>query len=173
MRRTRLLVVLPAAGALLFTGLAPAAAGDYDDRDRGRDDAWAEVLSIGDEAELERGGDQVEVTFKYKCEDGDRDDEDVTADVVLDNRGRYEADDVALRCNGRAQSVTATLDQESDREAREGGRAHVTVTLTADDDVLDSDTERVRIVDEDNRNGRDRDGRHHDDDKRHHDDDDR
>ena len=49
MRTARLLLAAPAATALVFTGMAPAWAGDDDDHHNG-DDAWAKILEIDDEA---------------------------------------------------------------------------------------------------------------------------
>ena len=69
MRTARLLLAAPAATALVFTGMAPAWAGD-DDHHNG-DDASAEVIRIDDEAEVNDDGDEVDVKFRYECEDGD------------------------------------------------------------------------------------------------------
>ncbi len=155
MQRTRLLVVVPAATALVFTGIAPAAA-NGDGGHHHDDDAWAEVLDIDNEAELEDDGDKLEVRFEYKCED---DGEDVEADVTAKNDGHYKADDVDLECDGEERWITVTLEKKHGDEFEEGDRVHVTVTITADDEVLDEETEHVRVVDEDN--GHDHNHNHH------------
>jgi hypothetical protein len=170
MRRTRLLVVLPAAGALLFTGLAPAAAGD--DYDRHRDDRLAaKVIDIDDEAEANRRGTEVSVTFDYKCW-GDED--DLVARVVLRQDGaRYSgSSDRDFECDGHEQSKTVELRDSGGR--LENDDARVTVRLLDDDgDVLSERTERGVEVEGVRSNRDDRDGRDRDDDdhKRHHDDD--
>ena len=66
MRSVRLLLAAPAATALVFTGISPAWAGDDGNGHHNGDDAWAKVLEIDDEAELEDDGDGFEVRFKYK-----------------------------------------------------------------------------------------------------------
>ena len=78
MRKTRLLIAVPAAAGLVFTGLAPAAANSYDDGRNGH--ASARVLSIDDEAQANGRGTRVEVTFDYRCR-GDED--DITTKVTL------------------------------------------------------------------------------------------
>jgi hypothetical protein len=162
MRRSRLLLAVPAVTALLFTGIGPASAGDdHPKHDNG--DVWAKVLEIGDEAELEDDGDEIEVSFRYKCEEDDRD--SVTADVELKNHDvRYEKDDVDLRCDGDEHWKNVDLDKKED-EAREGKEYDVTVTINENGDELTSETEDVEVVDEEN--GDQRDGDHHDDDKDH------
>lgn len=139
MRRTRLLVVLPAAGALLFTGLAPAAAGD--DYDRHHDDRLAaKVLDIDDEADANRRGTEVSVTFDYKCWGDER---DLVARVALRQDGaRFSgSSDRDFECNGRTQSKTVTLEDSGGR--LENGDARVRVRLLDDDgDVLSERIER-------------------------------
>ncbi|HEX2075660.1 MAG TPA: hypothetical protein VHF92_17920, partial [Geodermatophilus sp.] len=98
MHRTRLLLAVPAATALVFTGLAPASANVAGNHDNG-DDASAEVLEIEDEAELRNGDDLLAVTFEYRCED---DGEDVEADVrAEDGDILYEKNNVNLDCDDR------------------------------------------------------------------------
>jgi hypothetical protein len=166
MRRSRLLLALPAATALVFTGIAPASAGDDHPKHDNGGDAWAEILEIDDEAELRRGGDRLEVRFEYKCDD---DGEDVTADVRARNERkdiRYEANGVDLDCD--KDDITVTLEKK-DEEAEEGDRVDVRVTINANGDQLDRETEEdVEVVDDDNGDRRDGD-HHHDDDKDHHD----
>lgn len=70
MRPTRPLVVLPAARALLFAGLAPAPADDYE---RDRDHRLvAEVLDI-DEADADARRTRVSVTSDHECRGDERD----------------------------------------------------------------------------------------------------
>ena len=147
MHRPRLLLAVPAATALVFTGLAPAAA----DEGGGRhgDDAWAKVVSIADEAEATKDAAEVTVEFDYKCEG-----EDITATVVLEqDHGdvRYEAeleekkDD--LTCDGDKHTAEATLEPVKDSEDVENGKAEVTVTFEDEDgEELDSLTEKVEVV---------------------------
>ena len=78
MNRSRLLLALPAATALVLAGGTPAWAGG-DGHDHG-DDTWAKVIEINDEAELDDDEDVLQVMFEYKCEDDDDDGKD-TADV--------------------------------------------------------------------------------------------
>ena len=79
MRSARLLLAVPAATALVFTGVSPAWAGGDGNGHHDDDDAWAKILEIDDEAELEDDGEELEVRFEYKCEEDDKD--SVTADV--------------------------------------------------------------------------------------------
>ena len=149
MNRSRLLLALPAATALVLAGGSPAWAGG-DGHDRG-DDTWAKVIEIHDEAELEDDGDVLQVTFEYKCEDEDDDDEKVTADVKAEDGDiSYEADDVELDCNGEKNEITVDLEKKDDA-AEKGDKVDVTVTISEDDEVLDEETkEDVEVVDEEN-----------------------
>jgi hypothetical protein len=149
MRSARLLLVVPAATALVFTGLSPASA--TDDHNGHGGDAWAKVLEIDDEAEVKDHGDEVEVRFKYKCED---DGEDVEARVTLDNDARYEQDDVELDCDGDAHWKTVTLEKKGHDEVEDGDDVEVTVKIKANGDELDEKTEDVEVEDDHN-------GRHH------------
>ena len=171
MRRTRLLLVVPAATALVFTGMSPALAGGGDGHGHGHDDVWAEVVSIGDEAEATDDAKSVDVEFEYKCEG-----EDLTAKVVLKQGDdvRYEGKSEELECDGGKQSETVTLDQES-HDAVENGEAWVTVRIVdADGDTLDRERESVDVTgvgDDDDDDDKDRhaDKDHHDDHDEHHD----
>jgi hypothetical protein len=149
MNRSRLLLALPAATALVLAGGSPAWAGG-DRHDRG-DDAWAKVIEINDEAELEDDGDVLQVTFEYKCEDEDDDDEKVTADVKAEDGDiSYEADDVELDCNGEKNEISVDLEKEDDA-AEKGDKVDVTVTINEDDEKLDEESkEDVEVVDEEN-----------------------
>jgi hypothetical protein len=167
MRAARLLLAAPAATALVLTGISPAWAGDDGNGHHNGDDASAEVLSIDDEAELEDDGDEIEVRFEYKCEEDDKD--SVTADVELKNHDvRYEKDDVDLRCDGDEHWKSVDLDKKKD-EAKEGKEYDVTVTINENGDELDSLTEEVEVVDEENGDDNGRKDHDHDDDKDHHD----
>lgn len=155
MNRPRLLLAVPAATALVFTGVAPAWAGEGDGH--GHDDVWAEVISIGDEAQADDDAEYVDVEFDYKCEDDDGDDDanDFVAKVTLkqdDGDVRYEGEFDDLECDGEEQTAEdVRLDQKSDDEV-ENGEAWVTVRiLDADDEVLDRERESVEVsgVDDD------------------------
>ncbi|MGY1691269.1 hypothetical protein [Geodermatophilus sp. SYSU D01105] len=162
MRRSRLLLALPAATALVFTGAAPAWAGGDDGHHNG-DDAWAKVVEIDDEAELGDDGDTLDVTFTYKCEDDD-DKDDITADVTAEKDDiKYEAEDEELKCDGEENEITVTLDKK-DEAAEEGDWVEVTVTISDGDDELDEESEWVEVVDEENGD----DNGHRDGDKDHH-----
>ena len=149
MNRSRLLLALPAATALVLAGGSPAWAGG-DGHDHG-DDTWAKVIEINDEAELEDDGDVLQVTFEYKCEDEDDDDEKVTADVKAEDGDiSYEADDVELDCNGEKNEITVDLEKKDDA-AEKGDKVDVTVTINEGDEELDEETkEDVEVVDEEN-----------------------
>jgi hypothetical protein len=173
MNRPRLLLAIPAATALVFTGVAPAWAGEGD----GHDDVSAEVISIDDEAEADDDAEYVDVSFDYKCEDDDGDDDanDFVAKVTLkqdDGDVRYEGEFDDLTCDGEKQTAEdVRLDQKSDDEV-ENGEAWVTVRiLDEDDEVLDRLTETVDVVgvdedDDDKDDDKDHDKDHH---KDHHD----
>ncbi|ADB77090.1 hypothetical protein [Geodermatophilus obscurus] len=146
MNRSRLLLALSAATALVLAGGSPAWAGG-DGHDHG-EDAWAKVIEINDEAELEDDGDVLQVTFEYKCED---DDEKVTADVKAEDGDiSYEADDAELDCNGEKNEITVDLEKRDDA-AEKGDKVDVTVTINEGDEELDEETkEDVEVVDEEN-----------------------
>jgi hypothetical protein len=148
MNRSRLLIALPAATAMVLAGGSPALAGGDGHHD---DDTWAKVVEIDDEAELE--DDVLKVTFEYRCEEEDKN--SVTADVVAENEDkdiRYSKDDEDLDCNGEKNEITVDLDRDKGSEkAEEGDKVDVTVTITEDDKVLDEETkEDVEVVDEEN-----------------------
>ena len=170
MNRPRLLLAVPAATALVFTGVAPAWAGGGD----GDDDVWAEVVSIADEAEADGDAEYVDVSFDYKCEDDDGDDEanDFVAKVTLkqdDGNVRYEGEFDDLTCDGEEQPAEdVRLYQKSD-DAVENGKAWVTVRiLDEDDEVLDRLTETVDVQgvdkDDDDKDDDDKDDDDKDDD---------
>ena len=146
MNRSRLLLTLPAATALVLAGGSPALAGG-DGHDHG-DDAWAKVIEINDEAELEDDGDVLQVTFEYKCDD---DDDKVTADVKAEDGDiSYEADDVELDCNGEKNEITVDLEKK-DEAAEKDDKVDVTVTINENGEELDEETkEDVEVVDEEN-----------------------
>ena len=157
MHRPRLLLDLPAATALVFTGLAPAAA-DEGGGHHG-DDAWAKVVSIDEKAEATEDAAEVTVEFDYKCEG-----EDITATVVLEqDHGdvRYEAEleegeKDGLTCDGDEHTAEATLTPVKDSEDVENGKAEVTVTFEDEDgEELDSLTEEVEVVGVDEGGGHD------------------
>jgi hypothetical protein len=155
MRRTRLLIVVPAATAAVFAGVSPAAAND------GHHDIKASVDDIGDRAEAD--DDKVKVSFKYSCDDGKKD--DIRAEVKLEqDHSRYDAS-VKLDCDVDDKWVSVWL--EEDENDLDNGKAKVTVTLYDNGRELDSESEHVRVSGADRDNDRDR---HHDGDRdRHHD----
>jgi hypothetical protein len=141
MRKTRLLIAVPAAAGLVFTGLAPAAANSYDDGRNGH--ASARVLSIDDEAQANGRGTRVEVTFDYRCR-GDED--DITTKVTLrQGHARFSTEfDGRLRCNGRSHEKTVVLRDSGKRLDNDGAR--VTVRFKDDDDkTLSEKSRRVEV----------------------------
>jgi hypothetical protein len=168
MKRSRLLLVLPATTALVFTGISPALAGGGDGH--GHDDTWAEVISIDDKAKADDDAEYVDVSFDYKCEDEDGDDEknDFVAKVTLkqdDGDVRYEGEFDDLTCDGDEQTAEdVRLDKKSD-DAVENGEAWVTVRIVDEEgDTLDRKRESVEVE------GVDDDDKHHDHDHdKHHD----
>ena len=165
MKCSRLLLAVPAATALVFTGISPALAGGGDGHDN---DNWAEVVSIADEATATEDAKSVDVEFEYKCEDDDGDDKenDFVAKVVLKQGDdvRYEGTSEDLECDGEKQAETVTLDQESD-DAVEHGEAWVTVRIVdADGETLDRERESVEVkgVDDDDDHDHDHHEKHHD-----------
>ena len=154
MKRSRLLLVAPAATALVFTGMSPALAGGGDGHGH---DNWAEVISIADEATADDDAEYVDVSFDYKCEDDDGDDDanDFVAKVTLkqdDGNVRYEGEFDDLTCDGEKQTAEdVRLDKKSD-DAVENGEAWVKVKIVdADDETLDRKRESVDVdgVDDD------------------------
>jgi hypothetical protein len=148
--RARLLLVVPATVGLVFAGVAPAVAHPGNGGD---DDASARILKIADEAEVSGDGNSVEVAFKYKCEDGDDNDEEVVANVLLRQRNgdaRYAEEGVSLRCNDTKRWKMVELDRVSDAddEVDDGDKAVVWVVLrTEDDGRLDRERQKVEIED--------------------------
>jgi hypothetical protein len=175
MRRTRLLIVVPAATAAVLAGMSPAAADDGHHHD-----IEASVDDIGERARAH--DDEVDVSFKYSCDDGRKD--HIRAEVTLEQeqRGpdtRYDGT-FKVACDVDDEWVWVTLDEVTND--LDDGEATVTVELfddgtrldRASDDVWvsgadrDGDNRRDRDRDGDNRRDRDRDDHHHDGD--HHDD---
>ncbi|WP_448626797.1 hypothetical protein [Geodermatophilus sp. URMC 64] len=139
MKRARLLVV-PAAGALLFSGMAPATAdpGPYG----GRVEAY--VVSIGDVARADADGEEVWVKFKYKCRG---DDDRIRTTVRLRQDGaRFRTSFYGdLYCNGHRQTDTVRLDQRRGSEDLENGYAEATVSFDTNRRNLDYRTEPVWV----------------------------
>jgi hypothetical protein len=153
MKHPRLLLVVPAATALVFTGMSPALAGGGD----GHDENSAEVISIADEATADDDAEYVDVSFDYKCDDddGDDDENDFVAKVTLkqdDGNVRYTGEFDDLTCDGEDQTAEdVRLDKDSD-DAVENGEAWVKVKIVdADDETLDRKWESVDVdgVDDD------------------------
>ena len=148
MNRSRLLLALPTATALVLAGGSPAWAGG-DGHDYGGD-TWAKVIQIHDEAELE--DDVLQVTFEYKCEDEDDDDNKVTADVKAEDGDiAYEADDVELDCNREKNEITTDLEKKDD--AVEKGDADKGDADKANADKDDADKSDADKSDADKANG--------------------
>ncbi len=171
MKCSRLLLAVPAATALVFTGISPALAGGGD----GHDDNWAEVISIDDKAKADGDAEYVDVSFDYKCEDDDGDDKenDFVAKLTLkQDHGevRYEGEYDDLTCDGEEQTAEdVRLDKESDKKV-ENGEAWVKVEIEdADGETLDRKWESVDVegVDDDDDDKSD-DDKGDDHDKRHH-----
>jgi hypothetical protein len=151
MKHPRLLLVVPAATALVFTGMSPALAGGGD----GHDENSAEVISIADEATADDDAEYVDVSFDYKCDDddGDDDENDFVAKVTLkqdDGTVRYTGEFDDLTCDGEEQTAEdVRLDKDSD-DAVENGEAWVKVKIVdADDETLDRKWESVDVDDDD------------------------
>ena len=149
MKCSRLLLAVPAATALVFTGISPALAGGGDGH--GHDDPWAEVISIDDKAKADEDAEYVDVSFDYKCEDddGDDDENDFVAKVTLEqDHGdvRYEGEFDDLTCDGEEQTAEdVRLDKESD-DPVENGEAWVSVRIVdADGGTLDQTWESVEV----------------------------
>ncbi len=144
MHRSRLLLTVPTATALVLAGGSPAwAGGDHHEGE----DAKAEVISIADEAEAKEDASEVTVEFDYTCEG-----EGITATVVLEQKDgdvRYEdelEEGDGLECDGEKRTAEATLEPAEDSEDVENGKAEVTVTFEDEDGKeLDSKTEEVEV----------------------------
>jgi hypothetical protein len=152
MRSTRLLVVVPAAAALVLTGLSPAAAHDGDrhhDKNGHNGDIEASVDEIGGRAHFDEDDEEVRVAFRYDCEDGD--DDHIKAHVKLEQDDSLYEGWFKLACDVDDRWVAVWLDEE-DNDLDVGEDAEVTVTLYDDDDKLDEksrDDVKVRDADHD------------------------
>ncbi|MGY1635195.1 hypothetical protein ACI78V_00910 [Geodermatophilus sp. SYSU D00742] len=165
-RRSRLLLVVPAATALVFTGISPAlAGGGHDGHHNGHDDVW--IVDI-DRVEIEND-DEARVYFTYECDD---DTDDLSAKAVVRQDGtRYESkdkediDDCTENGDEQEDSVLVKKDYGDELDADED--AKVRVVLYEDDDEVDSETDYDVDVedddddDDDNGNGKDKDNGHH------------
>jgi hypothetical protein len=140
MRHTRLLVAVPVAAGLVFTGLAPAAASPNEDGRNGHPSA--RVLSIDDAAEANLRGTRVEVTFDYRCR-GDED--DITTKVTLrQGNARFSTEfDDRLACNGRSHEKTVSL-RDSGRRLHNDD-AWVTVRFKDDGERLSEKSRHVVV----------------------------
>jgi len=130
MRSTRLLVVVPAAAALVFGGLAPASAHDkhhghdgHHGHHQGHHAVRADVDYIGDHARADR--DKVKVSFVYDCEDNRH--STITADVTLwQDHSRY-SNSVSVPCNVWDKYQEVWLYEQ--RDDLDNGYAKVNVKL--------------------------------------------
>jgi hypothetical protein len=139
MRHTRLLIAVPAAAGLVFTGLAPAAANSSDDGRNGH--TSARVLTIDDEADANGRGTRVEVTFDYRCRG---DDDDITTKVTLrQGNARFSTEfEDRLACNGRSHEKTVVLRDSGKRLHNDDAR--VTVRFK-DGKTLSEKSRRVEV----------------------------
>ena len=138
MRRSRLLIVIPAVGALVFTGLAPASA-DPGDRNR---KVSAEIVRIDDDARVNDRG-RIRVEALYRCDgNGDR----IETNVTLRQRdARYEGEvDGGLNCDGKKHRQVVRLEKES-RDRVRNGDAKVTWEYTAGRRSLDKERDTVDV----------------------------
>jgi hypothetical protein len=163
MRSARLLLAVPAATALVFTGMSPAWAGD----DRGHhDDNDVEIVDILRVEIDEHDDDKARVYFTYKCDD-DADDLQAEATVTQERRGedsKYETDgkqDVKDCDKGDTEEDSVLVKKEDGPDLDEDRDAKVTVTLYEDGDEVDEKTDDdVNVVEEDGDGDHDKD--HHD-----------
>ena len=135
--RGRLLLVVPAVSALIFTGVAPAAADEG-----GKNRAGGSVTKIDRSVEAHRNGDKVRADFEYECEGTRRGNADVH---LYQRRGDvHYAGEVWLKCDGDEHWVSVDLYRESDDRVR-NGRARLEVELYAGNRLLDEESERVTV----------------------------
>jgi hypothetical protein len=157
-RRSRLLLVVPAATAMVFTGLSPALAGGGDDGHRHGNDVW--IVDI-DRVEIEND-DEARVYFTYEC-DEDTDDLSAKAHVRQDDsryatKHKEDVDDCEEGGDAQEDSVLVKRYDGDELDADED--AKVRVTLYEDDDEVDSESDRnvdVEADDNGNGNGHDKD----------------
>ena len=138
MRRSRLLIVLPAVGALVFTGLAPASA-DPGDRDR---KVSAEIVRIVDDARVNDRG-RIRVEAVYRCDgNGDK----IKTTVTLKQRdARYEGEvKGGLDCDGDKHRQVVRLERAG-RDRVRNGDAKVTWEYTVRNRSLDKERETVDV----------------------------
>jgi hypothetical protein len=160
MNRSRLLLAVPGATVLVLAGGSPAWAGGDGHED---EKTYAEVVSIADEASVEKDGDELTVEFTYKCEDGD----DIKTHVALwqkETEAYYETKVKGdLECDGEEQTKEVTLEKKSDEEA-ENGDAKVKVAFHKDGEKLDKKVEDVTVEGAED-DGKEHDGKEHDGEK--------
>jgi hypothetical protein len=153
MRSARLLLAVPAATALVFTGISPAwAGGDGNGHHHDDDDVRiVEILRV----EI-TDDDEAEVYFTYKC---DEDTDDLEAEAkVWQNGTRYEGREDVKDCKeDEKQEDSVTVEKKRGDSLDADEDAKVTVTLYEDDDEVDEKTDDDVDVEDD------------DDDKDHHD----
>jgi hypothetical protein len=158
-RRSRLLLVVPAATAMVFTGLSPALADNGGGHRNGEDDV--RIVEI-DRVEIEND-DEARVYFTYEC-DEETDKLSAKAHVRQDD-SRYASkhrEDVEDCDEGDEQEDSVLVKRYDGDELNARDDAKVRVTLYEDDDEVDSETDRnVDVEDDDNGNGHDKDNGHH------------
>ncbi|MGY1821410.1 hypothetical protein [Geodermatophilus sp. SYSU D00079] len=148
-RRSRLLLVVPAATAMVFTGLSPALAGGGDHHDK-NDVRIVEIERV----EIEND-DEARVYFTYEC-DEDTDNLSAKAHVRQDD-ARYaskDKEDVEDCEADEEQEDSVLVKRHHGDELDADEDAKVRVTLYEDDDEVDSETDRnVDVEDDDNGKG--------------------
>jgi hypothetical protein len=143
MHYSRLLVAVPAAAALVFTGLSPASA-NPDDKGKQRDSA--KILDVGDAYGHGNRSDRLSVEVTYECDSKD-DKGWLKVTLTQDNRkkAKYEGD-ARAKCDGDENEKKVTLhrvDKERLGYARNGD-AKVEVKLRAGD-ATDHERDWVRV----------------------------
>ena len=162
MRSSRLLLVVPAVSALVFTGVGPATAHDGHHHNGNNDVEIVDILRV----EITED-DEAEVYFTYKCDEDTKDLE--AAARVRQDDARYSGREDVKDCEeGETQTDSVTVTERRGGELDADEDAKVTVTLYEDDERVDRETDDdVDVEDERNGNGKDKD-HDHDHDKDHH-----
>jgi hypothetical protein len=135
MHRSRLLFVIPAVSALIFTGIAPAAADNgYKARVTG---------SITDiDRSVEARGDKVRADFEYKCWGTRKGNADVD---LYQKRAHYDGD-AWLKCDGKKHWVGVDLRRDSYQKV-DNGKAWLEVKLQDGYRTLDHEKTGVWVRD--------------------------
>jgi hypothetical protein len=133
MKRLRLLVLLFTVLTVAFTGLGLSSAA----ADSGR---YAKVVSISEDADANRRGTEVEVSFRYKCDGYDH----LKAKVTLDQgRRHFEGEVKDLDCDGRRHTEDVKLTNSGGK--LRNGDADVTVRLKKRGDTVAKKDREVEV----------------------------